>query len=164
MFDEAAIEATLRQLCPLYKHVELSVESAQDGVYRCRVPLNAANGNHLGTVHAAIQWAAAEMLGGLVLMPIIGPHRLATMHVAVRSVSIDFRRPARSAIIAEALFDEQEASEVRRLIDDGKDATFCLHAVVRDDNGETVATTEAVYVARPLRAAKTGAGLDHAIV
>jgi len=162
MFDEAAVEATIRRLCPLYAQIDLSVESVRDGIYRCRVPLNRANGNHLNTIHAAIQWAAAEMLGGLVAIRIIGPERLNAMHAAVQSVSIDFKRPARTAIIAEALFDEQEAREIKQLIDDGKDATFRVNAVVRSESGETVAATEAVYVLRRLRPAKPDARLDHA--
>lgn len=162
MFDEAAVEATIRRLCPLYAQIDLSVESIRDGIYRCRVPLNRANGNHLNTIHAAIQWTAAEMLGGLVAIRIIGPERLTAMLVAVQSVSIDFKRPARSAIIAEALFDEQEAKQIKQLVDDGKDATFRLDAVVRSESGETVAVTEAVYVLRPSRPAKSDARLDHA--
>lgn len=163
MFDEATVEAALSRLCPLYAHIDLSVESVRDGIYRCRVPLNPANGNHLNTVHAAIQWAAAEMLGGLVVMRIFGTERLAPMYGAVQSVSIDFKRPARSAIIAEAAFDEQEAEKIGALMDAGKDASFRLHAVVRDEGGVTVAVTEAVYIVRPLRPAAPDARLDQAI-
>ena len=157
MLDLARAEATLYRLCPLYELIELRVESMRDGVYRCRVPLNRANSNHLKTVHAAVQWASAEMLGGLVAMRIIGPERLATMYAAVQSVSIDFRRPARSAIIAEARFDEDEARHIEQQVRSGMDATFSLNATVRGDNGETIAVTEAVYVVRPQRRPETEA-------
>ena len=59
-------------------------------MYRCRIPLNDQNKNHIDTVHAAIQWAAAEVLGGLVIAV---NFRDPPLFVAVRSVSIDFLRP-----------------------------------------------------------------------
>ena len=70
---EDKIQSFLWKLIPFYEHVELSIESARDGVYRCRLPLNDRTKNHLGTVHAAIQWASAEVLGGLVIWTIRRP-------------------------------------------------------------------------------------------
>lgn len=135
--------------CPLYEHIGLVVESARDGIYRCRVPLTQQNGNHLNTVHAAIQWAVAELLGGMVTVVTFGiEHRI---FVAVRSVSIEFLRPARTTITAEALFGEQDALQMKRLVIAGSNATFRLRAVIRSDSGETVATSDAEYVVRPLR-------------
>jgi acyl-coenzyme A thioesterase PaaI-like protein len=62
---ETSIRRFLWKKAPIYKHIGLTVESAGNGVYSCRIPLNVQNGNHIGTIHACIQWAAAEMLGGL---------------------------------------------------------------------------------------------------
>ncbi|MBU0800602.1 MAG: DUF4442 domain-containing protein, partial [Alphaproteobacteria bacterium] len=151
MFDVAGVDAMLRRLCPLYGHIDLHVDAMHDGVYRCRVPLNAQNGNHLNTVHAAVKWAAAEMLGGLVAMRIIRSEDPTAVHVAVQSMSIDFQRPARSAIIAEAMFHESDAERIERGIRRGENETFRLNAVIRTARGETVAITEAAYVIRPLR-------------
>jgi acyl-coenzyme A thioesterase PaaI-like protein len=64
---ESEIQAVLFECCPLYKHIGLTVESAQGGHYRRRLPLDAKNTNHINTVHAALQWAAAEVVGGLVV-------------------------------------------------------------------------------------------------
>ncbi|WP_052187283.1 DUF4442 domain-containing protein [Sphingopyxis sp. LC81] len=160
--SETEVEAALRRIFPIYEHAGLTVESARDGIYRVRLPLNRENGNHMNTVHAALQWAAAEVLGGLVVMAVFGLEQLDKMYGAVQSVSIDFQRPARSAIVAEALFDEREARRIEQMMGDGQDATFRLHAVVRDEGGATVAVTEAVYVVRPLRPAKADVRLDRA--
>ena len=67
---EARIEARLKRNFPIYDYVGLEIESASDGIYRCVVPLRESNVNHIATVHAAIQWAAAEVLGGMVVMSV----------------------------------------------------------------------------------------------
>jgi len=159
--SETEVEAALRRIFPIYQHAGLAVESVRDGIYRVRLPLNRENGNHMNTVHAALQWAAAEVLGGLVVMAVFGLEQLDKMYGAVQSVSIDFQRPARSSIVAEALFGEREARQIKQMIRDGQDATFRLNAVVRDESGATVAVTEAAYIVRPLRLAKPDAPLDH---
>lgn len=152
---EAELQAELWRSIPLYEQIGLTVEAVRGGIYRCRVPLSRENGNHMNTVHAAVQWAAAEMLGGLVVYTLFSVEQRRAMFVAVRGVAIEFHRPARTAVTAEAVLGEPAAAEIVRLLSAGEDASFRLHAIVRDEAGETVATTEADYVVRPLRAARS---------
>jgi acyl-coenzyme A thioesterase PaaI-like protein len=152
--NEAALQEWLRQTLPLYEVLGLTVESTQNGVYRCRVPLNRQNGNHLNSVHAAVQWAAAEVLGAFAVMDLFGADQMQKMYAVVRSVSIEFHRPAHTDIIVEASLAAGEATEAQRLFAAGKEANFQLHAVVRDEAGETVATTDAHYAVRPPRASR----------
>jgi uncharacterized protein (TIGR00369 family) len=144
-FTEASIQAYLWKFLPIYEHVGLTVESARDEVYRCRVPLNDQNSNHINTVHAAIQWAAAEILGGLV---IVGNFDLEQLFAVVRSVSIDFLRPARTAIVAEAFFPDARAEELKRELANRDEAEFELYAVIRDESGTEVARSNAQYLIR----------------
>ena len=65
---EARLEKGLRRTFPIYDFVGIEVQSAREGVYRCFVPFRPENLNHIATIHAAIQWAASEGLGGLVMM------------------------------------------------------------------------------------------------
>jgi acyl-coenzyme A thioesterase PaaI-like protein len=156
--SETLAEAELRRTLPLCEHIGLIVESARNGVYRCRVPLSQQNSNHLNTVHAAIQWAAAEVLGALAVFELFTPEQRLKMFAAVRSVSITFHRPARTDLTAEALIADSEAAETQRLLAAGENASFRLRASVRDEAGEIIATTDAEYVVRPLRA--TGASVQ----
>lgn len=154
---EADIQALLAEHCPLYQHIGLVVESARDGIYRCHVPLDASNGNHLGTVHAAIQWAAAEMLGALVVLSAFGPEQLGQLYAAVKSASIEFIRPARTSITAEAFLGLEENERMVGVVAAGGEARFGLLANVRSTSGETLATLRAEYVVRRRRpAAPTG--------
>jgi acyl-coenzyme A thioesterase PaaI-like protein len=142
------MQSFLRKLIPFYEHVELSIESVQGGVYRCHVPLNDQNKNHFDTVHAAIQWAAAEVLGGLVVaVNFRGPR----LFVAVRSVSIEFLRPARTAIVAEALFADDRAEELRNQLESKGEVEFEVRAVVRDTSQRDVAASIGQYVVRKHR-------------
>ena len=145
---EDEIQSFLRRLIPFYEHVGLSIESAKDGVYRCSLPLNDQTKNHLDTVHAAIQWASAEVLGGLVIAVNFRDSRL---FVAVRSVAIEFLRPARSEITAEVLFPDERVEDLRRGLESKGEVEFEVRAVVRDSSQRDVATTVGQYVVRKQR-------------
>lgn len=153
--SEDRIQSFLRKLIPFYEHVDLTIESAQDGVYRCSLPLNDQTKNHLDTVHAAIQWASAEVLGGLVIAVNFGDSKL---FVAVRSLNIEFLRPARSEIIAEVLFPDERVEEIRSQLDSNGAVDFEVRAVVRDSSRHDVATTVGQYVVRKQRGAAQQAG------
>jgi acyl-coenzyme A thioesterase PaaI-like protein len=145
---EASIQAYLWRKLPIYEHVGLTVESAHGGVYRCRVPLNERHRNHFNTVHAAIQWASAEVLGGIVVLANL---ELDQIFGVVRSVSIEFLRPARTAIVAEACFADAEADELKRELTSSGEAVLELHAVIRDEADTEVARSDAQYLIRKRR-------------
>ncbi len=145
---EAELQAQLRLLVPLYEHIDLTVESSSAGVYRCRVPLSARTKNHFNTVHAAIQWASGEVLGGLVLL---ANFQVTELFAVVRKVSIEFMQPARSAIVAEASFADAAVAEIRRGLEADGEAEFSLDAVVTDESGQEVARTSSTYLLRPIR-------------
>ncbi|MEM8942030.1 MAG: DUF4442 domain-containing protein, partial [Pseudomonadota bacterium] len=97
--EESRVESRLRELLPLYKHIDLTIESVSGGVFRCKIPLNEANKNHFGTVHAALQFAVAEVLGGLVGESL---GVLNDQHVGVvKNFEIHFKKPATTDVIAE---------------------------------------------------------------
>lgn len=138
-------------LMPFYKFVGLEIESAADGVYRCKVPLNANTGNHMMTMHAAVAWAVAEFLGGLVVVSVVDLNELPNIYGAVKSATINFLKAVRTDVTAEARVDEAEVQRIKALIAEGKEALFTLNPVLRDAEGKTVATFSAEFVVRPRR-------------
>ncbi|MCS5637939.1 MAG: DUF4442 domain-containing protein [Myxococcota bacterium] len=148
---EARLQAGLHKSFPIYEFVGLEVESASDGVYRCFVPHRPSNMNHISTIHAAIQWAASEVLGGLVMMSAL--EGLAFFAV-VKNVSIDFKRPARSGITTETFFDDSQVEQLRADFEKNGEAEFSLHYVVRDEDGVEVASADGGYLARKPREEK----------
>lgn len=150
---EAGIEALLHRVCPLYAHVGLSVELARDGRYRCRLPMTAANSNHLGTIHAALQWALAEVLGGLAVLSIFPPERFAQLYAAVCGAEVSFLKPARSSLVAEARLAAGKQARVRQAVDAGGEGRFSLDTEVCLEDGSVVAVLHADYIVRPRRSA-----------
>ena len=141
----ASIQSLLWDLFPIYNHIGLTVESVSNGLYRCRIPINDQNLNHIRTIHACIQWAAAEVLGGLVVIANLDHSRL---FFVVRTVTIRFLKPARTDVSAEAFFAVKEIQD--KLMLQGE-AGFDLDAVIRDNHGTIVAETSAEYLIRKKR-------------
>jgi acyl-coenzyme A thioesterase PaaI-like protein len=146
---EEKIERRLRKHLPIYEYMDFKVESASEGVYRCAVPLNAKNENHFHTVHAALQWASVEALGGLIWYATKPPSD--GWLPVVRRFEIDFKRPARSNIVAETFFPESEAKSLRAALVENGRFDFALESTIRDVAGETVATAKGFYAVRAVR-------------
>jgi len=147
---EEKIERDLRRDLPVYEYMDLRIESASNGVYRCAVPLNEGNTNHFHTIHAAIQWAVAEVLGGLVWAewkPAEGD-----FIPVVKRFEIDFKRPAFTRIVAETRFSAEQAQTLRAALAAEGRHDFELGSVIRNDAGETVAEAKGTYAIRPARA------------
>lgn len=145
--DISALEDHLHRLLPLYGHIGLRIESLGD-VLACTVPLTEANSNHLGAIHAAVQWAAAEALGG---MAYFAHPEFGECWIAVREVNITFKRVARTPLRAEAVFDTTMAGDVAaQLSADGR-ADYELNMMLCDTGGDVVTTAVGHYVLRQPR-------------
>lgn len=145
---EQELEKSLRRLFPLYDHIGLSVESASAGVYKCRVPLNKQNSNHFQTVHAALQWASAEVLGGLVIAT--SGIDLGKYLGVVKSFHIEFRKPATSTIVAETRFSDSDMKAMLQRLKAHGRCDFELETCIRDETGNPVAQGHGVYAIRPI--------------
>lgn len=141
---ERRLESNLRKWLPLCQHIGLSIEKAQDGVFRCRVPLTEPNSNHFGTVHAALQFAALEVLGGMVVAS-IGLMQGKYLGV-VKEFQIKFRAPAQTAIFAETNVSESELSRICSDAENQGRADFTLNSTLSDGNGNIFATGHGIYV------------------
>lgn len=142
------IQSFLREFFPIYEHIGLAVESAGGGLYSCRIPLTDQNKNHIGTVHACIQWAAAEVLGGLVVLANFDHSRL---FFVVREVAIQFLKPARTDLIAQASLSDARVEELQDQLLQNGEVGFELDAAVRDRQGILVAEATAQYLIRKKR-------------
>jgi acyl-coenzyme A thioesterase PaaI-like protein len=146
---EEKVERRLRKDLPIYEYMDFRVESASNGVFRCAVPLNEKNGNHFHTVHAALQWASVEALGGLVWFAVKPPGD--DFLPLVKRFEIDFKRPAGTNIVAETHFSETAAENMRvALAADGR-CDFVLESTIRDATGEAVAFGKGFYAIRSAR-------------
>ena len=147
MTQESAIEAWAREHLPVYEFMDLKVLSVSQGVYKCRVPLSENTGNHINTVHAAFQWASAEMLGGLVVLSNRTDEKFVPV---VKSLSIDFKQPALTDVTAEARFSMERVAAMNAALESTGRYDFDLASVIRDSAGLVVAEAVGRYAVRTM--------------
>jgi acyl-coenzyme A thioesterase PaaI-like protein len=146
---ENKIEEHLRRDLPLYEYMGLTIESATNGVFRCGVPLNPSTSNHFHTIHAALQWAAVEVLGGLVW--IASKPGEGNYYPVVKRFEIDFKGPAPGPITAETRFSTSDGEAMRDgLAADGR-YDFELDSCILNASGETIVEAKGFYAIRAAR-------------
>ena len=147
MTIENEIEGWARENLPIYEFMDLKVLSVSDGLYKCFVPLSGNTGNHIKTVHAAFQWASAEILGGLAVLSTRKEDKYVPV---VKSLSIEFKRPALTDITSEAQFSSKQVKVMNTALESTGRYDFDLASVIRDREGEVVAEALGQYAVRIL--------------
>jgi acyl-coenzyme A thioesterase PaaI-like protein len=145
MTIESELEDWARENLPIYEFMDLNVLSASKEMYRCFVPLSASTGNHINTVHAAFQWASAEILGGLAVLSTRNDARYVPV---VKSLNIDFKRPALSGITSEAQFSSKQAEAMNTALESTGRYGFEMASAIMDSRGEVVAEAVGLYAVR----------------
>jgi len=151
---EAKLQRNLRASLPLYEYMDLRIESASNGIFRCVVPMIENNMNHFRTIHAALQWAAAEVLGGLV-WTMSKPEEGEFIPV-VRRFEIDFERPAFGDIVAETRFSKAHSAEMKSELKSKGRYDFVLESEIRNLDEQTLALGKGFYAIRDSAAISKG--------
>ena len=142
---EEQLEQWVKKNLPIYEFMGLKIDSVSNGIYRCSVPLTRNTGNHINTVHAAFQWASAEILGGLVVLSKQPDEKYVPV---VKSLDIDFKRPALTDITSEAYFSDEEVEVMNTALASTGRYDFTLRSVIRDADDEVVAEATGCYAVR----------------
>jgi acyl-coenzyme A thioesterase PaaI-like protein len=145
MTIEHELEKWARENLPIYEYMDMRITSVSDGLYQCRVPLSENTGNHIGTVHAAFQWASVEILGGLVVLSSRKDEKYVPV---VKGLSIEFTRPALTDITSEAFFSREQAEEMNSVLASTDRFDFDLNSVIKDADGNVVAEALGHYAVR----------------
>lgn len=139
-FNEVAVE----QMLPRAHQMGIRLVELRRGYAEAEVPME-GNGNHLGTMYAAVLFAVAEILGGAI---VASSFDVGKVYPVVKDLKISFRKPARDTVTARASMTEKQIAELATEADaDGKaQFTFCTELF--DTDGELVAETEGTYQIR----------------
>lgn len=130
---------------PLYEFMDLRISDGRDGFYRCYVPLNEKTGNHINTFHAALQFAAAEILGGVVVYL----NRASEKYIpVVKSLNIQFKKAAETDIFTEVFFSEQDAGNMNEAMETEGRYDFDLEINIKNTSGEIVSIVNGAYAIR----------------
>ena len=121
-----------REAFPIYEHIGLEILDSEPPIGRCRVDLGVATSNHIGTVHAGVQWMVAELVGGVIAMRNFDTRRYVPV---VRSVDIAFKRRALGAVTAEGSVSEDEIRRIQTALDEDGRADFEVEIAITTDAG-----------------------------
>lgn len=135
-----AMESTI----PIAHKMGVQVVEARPGFAATTVPAE-GNGNHFGVVYAGVLFTVAEVLGGIIALSTFDSAKYFPL---VKGVDIKFVGMARSKLRAEAGLDDETIARVRAEAAERGKADFTLEAVVKDADGQTVATTRGLYQLR----------------
>lgn len=141
------VNQVMRMSIPLVESTRIEVVELARGYARTTAPFE-GNGNHLGTMYAGVLFTVAEVIGGVMAAVTFDMTKVLPL---VKSMEIDFKRPARSDVFAEARLDDATIAAATAAAEaDGK-GPYELRATITDTEGTVVATTVAQYQVRPHR-------------
>jgi acyl-coenzyme A thioesterase PaaI-like protein len=141
----AAMQAWAWRSCPIYEYIGMQVLEVGERIV-CAVPLTGPSENHIGSMHAAAQWAMAEAVGGIAYFH--NRSALGRCWIVVERVEIDFIAVARSDVTAEAQFGPSRIASLRSALDHHKKARFELRIDLLDSNRAPVARATGHYYLR----------------
>ncbi|QLY30546.1 PaaI family thioesterase [Nocardia huaxiensis] len=140
----AIVNSALEHTIPIAHKMGVEAVDVRPGYASARVPLE-GNGNHFGVIYAGVLFTVAEILGGGIA---IASFDAAKYYPLVKDLHIFFRKPAKTAVTAEAELTAEEIARITEEADIKGKADFTLKAVVKDENGVVVAETEGLYQLR----------------
>jgi acyl-coenzyme A thioesterase PaaI-like protein len=124
--DYEGIRRVANNLAPFNNLVGLQVVEIGPDRAVVEIPVRENLGNHLGTVHAAVLFLAADIAGAAALVGALAPRLDEIEHTVLRDGRSSFRRPAAGPIRAVGTADREL---VQRLLD-GREPRYDLDAKV----------------------------------
>ncbi|OUS32226.1 hypothetical protein A9Q99_01370 [Gammaproteobacteria bacterium 45_16_T64] len=142
---EKDIELWAKKYFPVYEFMDLKNISSSHGIYQCFTPLSANTGNHISTIHAAFQWATAELLGGLVVLC----NRTNERYIpVVKNLHIDFLAPALTGVTSTVYFTEEDVTKMNAALENSGRYDFELKSEIRGEDDQVVSRTRGNYAVR----------------
>lgn len=138
------LNGAMEKTIPMVHGMGVKAVQARRGYASSTVPFE-GNGNHFGAMYAGALFTVAEVLGGILA---IATFDTEAYYPLVKDLKISFKRPATTAVTAEASLDDAEIGRiVTESAENGK-CDFTLETTVTDANGVVVAVTTGVYQLR----------------
>jgi len=103
------------------------------------------NENHIGTMYAGALFTLAEFPVGALYLTTFD---VSTCYPIVKEVTIRFLRPAKSDVTIELTMSEEEIRRVQAEVDEKGKSDFVLEGEIKDEAGEVVARSKALYQLR----------------
>jgi len=141
------IKRLSRYVIPFVRRTGVKVVALERGRVVCRMPLK-GNVNHIGTMYAGALFTLAEFPGGPLMLATFGMRRYVPI---ITELDLEFVKATKTDAWGELVLPGDEAERIEtETLAHGK-AEFTLDGALKDDNGEVVARSRALYQMRPRR-------------
>lgn len=147
--DPAAFLAHVAEQLPFNAHLGVRVGEVGDGRGEVVLPDADHLVNHVGTVHAVAELAAAEPAGAMAASSGVLDLVQQGYVPIVKRMSVEYLKPAKGELRATAEMSEEDASSLRKAAEAGERVAVTLPIQVRDADG-VVAEVTAEYVYKQL--------------
>ena len=108
------INSAMEYTIPIAHTMGVRAVEVRRGYAALSVPIE-GNGNHFGVMYAGVLFTVAEMLGGVLALPVFDNARF---YPLVKDVQISFLKPARTDVVSEASLSDEEIARVASLMVD----------------------------------------------
>ncbi|WP_416310790.1 YiiD C-terminal domain-containing protein [Pseudomonas sp. W03] len=143
-YPEAFIRQVTEEHIAFVKRTGLKAEVLEAGHVRLRMPLK-GNENHIHNMYAGALFTVAELPGGVLMMTSFDARRF---YPIVKEAGLRFLRPAASDITVDARLSEDKIQRIGEEATTNGKADFVLDLQLKDENGDVVAESHAVYQLR----------------
>lgn len=143
-YPEAFIRQLTEEHIAFVKRTGLKAEVLEPGHVRLRMPLK-GNENHIHNMYAGALFTVAELPGGVLMMTSFDARRF---YPIVKEAGLRFLRPAASDVTVDARLSEDEIQRIGEEATTNGKADFVLDLQLKDENGDVVAESHAVYQLR----------------
>ena len=143
-YPEAFIRQLTEEHIAFVKRTGLKAEVLEPGHVRLRMPLK-GNENHIHNMYAGALFTVAELPGGVLMMTSFDARRF---YPIVKEAGLRFLRPAASDVTVDARLSEDEIQRIGEEATTHGKADFVLDLQLKDENGDVVAESHAVYQLR----------------
>ena len=131
-------------MIPSVQRSGICVEAIDRGYVRMRMPIE-GNTNHMGSMYAGAQFILAEIPGGLI---VASSFNLAQFYPVIKSVNIQFRKPAIGELTVEVRMTPEEIDRVTTSAEANGKADFSWICELKNSANEIVALSENLYQLR----------------
>lgn len=143
-YPEEFIRQLTEEHIAFVKRTGLKAEVLEPGHVRLRMPLK-GNENHIHNMYAGALFTVAELPGGILMLTSFDSRRF---YPIVKEAGLRFLRPAASDVTVDARLSEEEIQRIGEEATTHGKADFVLDLQLKDENGDVVAESHAVYQLR----------------
>lgn len=139
----AAVNRIIGMAIPFAPRNGFSVEEMRPGYVRAKIKLK-GNRNHFGSLYAGAYFLVAEIPGGVMALFDLGP----AYTPILKEMTLQFLQPANSDVTVEFSLSPETVAAVLAEADATGRGKFTLEGILRDEQGNHVATSLAQYRVR----------------